>query len=81
VAHRHLAAAGPDRRGHHSFRVEIVEQQGCADDIGNRVVCSDLVEVCLVEIGAVDGRLGLTEDSALVGNSWKQRVSVFPLDQ
>ena len=61
VAHRHLAAASSDWRRHDCLGVEVIEQQCCADNIGNRVVSTHLVEVGGLEVCAVDGGLSLTE--------------------
>ena len=58
-----LPSADIDGGGGHAVGGEPLEQQGGADDIGDRIECAGLVEVHLGRSDAVD--LGLRRDEPL----------------
>ena len=57
VARLRLAAACGQRGRHHPVDLQVREQQCHPDDVRDGVVGPDLVEVCPLEVGAVDRRL------------------------
>ncbi len=57
----HRAIAGQQGGGDHAVDVELLHGQAAADHVGDGVECADLMELDVIDCGAVDLRLGLGE--------------------